>query len=628
MNPKKRLDNQSGYAMIITLLALLLITVIGASLMVMGMNTARITKSERDNQSSYYIAEAGLVEKRAQINEIAKQVYDELKQEYDVIVKPIDKQNFNLQGKFRSGVQKRIQDTLIMSETQTYSEQYAQSPESIVTVTPDSDQQLKYLITSIGKVPSDNGSLREKAVSQTVEIKMIVPNSIEKIQIPGNNTVQKLKACYAIKTSQSISLNNGSVNGDIFTDGNFLIPNGWPIINGNIISKGNTTITGGVIKNNIYTDGFFNIPSSNSNPTIQGNIVARGNASVSGGSLQKDIVSFNDTTINAWMNIGGNVIAKNNIIVNGGLNSLGGKFIYGNTINNIKNPPPRTQNIDLFLTSYLPTEKEKCIEKIPALPDEKLTFPETQATSVANQNIKLDGGVHEVISNTKLNINDYRVLKSNYSLVMDRDMYFSQINIDQNLTLKIDLQNQDRKIYVDNFNNIQGHIELINPGSLEIIVQDSFNSKGKLNAGGQGKVNDLTIRYAGLGGISLSGESDINGSFYIKRAPTLKIASISNSGIRGDLVIFGETSVSFGGGASVTENLILAPYSSITLEGGAEVKGNVIAKNFAINGSGSVTPPVTNSGEWEIPGSKPETIEIPTYNEGNNFLITDSIKQE
>lgn len=604
MKFREKVENQQGYAMLITLLTLVFITVLGLTLMMMAMNTSKITKSERASQSSYYIAEAGLVEKRAQINEIARQVYTTLKAEYDLLESPSDKQKFKLEEKFTSEVQKRIQTNLTMSESQTYSEQNAQSPSSTVTVTPDSTKPLKYLITSLGEVPSDDGSVKEKTVSQNIEVKMLVPNSIDKIEIPGNNTVQKLKACYAIKTSNSVTLNGGTINGDIYTEGRFDIVSGWPTINDSIVAKGNATISGGVFK--------------------------------------KDIVSYNDTIINAWISVGGNVIAKNNIRVNGGINNLGGNYIYGKALTgNINKPRPPQENMDSFLMNYSSVVKDECIENIPALPDESMAFPTTNAISLPNQTLRNKrGNTHDVIKDKILNINNYLIVEDvldddkmsgemvPYKLVLNEDVYFEKINIDKNYTLKIDLKNQHRKIYVDDFNNVQGHIELINAGSLEIIVQKSFNSKGRINVGSGAETSDLTIRYAGSGGVTLTGESDINGSFYIKRAPTLNISNIGNSGIRGDLIIFGETAVKFGGGASVSENLILAPNSSVTLEGGAAVKGNVIAKTFNINQNGSVTPPTNNSGEWEIPGSQPEIIEVPVYKEGNNFLKTGSIKQK
>ncbi|WP_203333177.1 hypothetical protein [Planococcus beigongshangi] len=608
MRLKETIRNQNGYALLITLLTLMLLTVLGLSLMAMAMNTSKITKSERDSQSSYYIAEAGLVEKRAQINEIARQVYSTLRGDY-ISMDPLLKKNFEFEKEFNSRVQKSVLDALDLEEDRTYSEQYAASPTSTVTVVnPDAAQPLKYLITSVGRVPSNNGSIKEKTVSQTVEVKVPAATSTEKIEIPGENTVHKFNACYAIKTSQDIVINNGTIKGDIYTDKNFIVPSG--------------------------------------NPILEGNIIAKGNATLSGGKPEKDIISYNDTTIDAWINIGGNIVARNNIIIKKGPHNLSknGKFIYGRNIafekghnaqNNKQEKIEKRNDMDLFLANYSATGGNRCIENIPALPNESLSFPTSRLPLPDNQTIvytkpkETHEHIYEVLKNGILNIDNWIVRDSNYKLILNEDVYFKEINIDLNeYPLKIDLQNQNRKIYVDKFNNVQGHIELINPGSLEIIVKDSFYSKGKLNIGDKAQTSNFTVRYAGSEGIHLTGESGINGSFYIKNAPYLNIDHISQSGIKGDLVIFGETAVKFGGGASVTENLILAPNSSITLEKGAAIHGNVISKTFAIDGNGSVTPPKQNSGEWQIPGSAPEIIEVPSYDEETTFLITDPLIQK
>lgn len=59
------LKNADGHTLVITLFVVVLITVLGLSLVTMTSNTLKISTNERTDQAVYYIAEAGLVERKA-----------------------------------------------------------------------------------------------------------------------------------------------------------------------------------------------------------------------------------------------------------------------------------------------------------------------------------------------------------------------------------------------------------------------------------------------------------------------------------------------------------------------------------------------------------------------------------
>lgn len=687
MNAFKNIRQEKGYALYITLLTLLIVTVVGVSLLTLTMNTAIVTKSERNNQSAYYIAEAGLVETRAHINEIALQSYYDLKDEYEKIKDPDLKKNYNLERHFlelaKSQIDKFI--TTNMDSESTYGVQFGSiPPESHVTVTPDPSSPLTYTIASVGRVQSEDGNWKEKLVTQNIKISMEVPKSTTTITKPGSAPVEKLKACYAVYSKDPINYAGGTVYGDIYSNGHITISNGN--VEGSVYSDGNI-ITNRDIKGTVAAKGSLKIDGGNisgstygngitiSNGSVGGNLVSYGDLSITGGSISqnaigenvkitngtvtKNLVSMQDLTVQGgsvlsnavshrelfiknYPKIGVNAVAKDNIYVNEAwFEDISGKYIYGNKVSfvnsdngtNKPNKKEKRTDMNTFLNQYpslhsisrpLWGEDVGCLSNMPKLPVIATAFPSTQATSPANQMIQKDvWNRHDVIKDGVLNINSWIVKDTDYRLVMDRDMYFKQINFSENYTLKIDLQNQNRKIYVDNFNNSQGHIELINPGSLEIIVQNSFNSKGELNK--KGKSEDLTIRYAGHSDVNLSGESLINGSLYILRAPRL---TVNANGIRGDLIVYGNTNINISGGSSVSENLILAPNASLALTAGGMINGNIITKSFEMSGGAIVKPPKNNTGEWEVPGSASETVEVPVFGEGEDFLITDPITQE
>ncbi len=60
--------NERGYSLIIVILALAVTSIIGMSLYTITINAHKITSNEHADQSVYYIAEAGLVETKAQLN--------------------------------------------------------------------------------------------------------------------------------------------------------------------------------------------------------------------------------------------------------------------------------------------------------------------------------------------------------------------------------------------------------------------------------------------------------------------------------------------------------------------------------------------------------------------------------
>lgn len=72
MNTLKRnyfnVKNESGYTLILTLIALMLIAVISMSLIGLANNSVSVSKKERTDQSVFYIAEAGVTLARAELN--------------------------------------------------------------------------------------------------------------------------------------------------------------------------------------------------------------------------------------------------------------------------------------------------------------------------------------------------------------------------------------------------------------------------------------------------------------------------------------------------------------------------------------------------------------------------------
>ncbi|PKC50788.1 hypothetical protein RhiirA1_485345, partial [Rhizophagus irregularis] len=64
--------------------------------------------TERDDQSAFYIAEAGLVEMRTSLHEIAKSAYSETLETYNAIEDPVEKSEYDFEGNFIQKTKSKI----------------------------------------------------------------------------------------------------------------------------------------------------------------------------------------------------------------------------------------------------------------------------------------------------------------------------------------------------------------------------------------------------------------------------------------------------------------------------------------------------------------------------------------
>ena len=59
---KRLMKNESGIALVFTLMVLVVLSVLGATIGTVAMANVNLTENERDYQAAYYIAEAGVNE--------------------------------------------------------------------------------------------------------------------------------------------------------------------------------------------------------------------------------------------------------------------------------------------------------------------------------------------------------------------------------------------------------------------------------------------------------------------------------------------------------------------------------------------------------------------------------------
>jgi hypothetical protein len=71
----KSLNNEHGVALVVVLLVIVVITIMGASIMGLAASNMKMSSGERDNQSSYYVAESGVSNRMNVVSTKLKEVY-------------------------------------------------------------------------------------------------------------------------------------------------------------------------------------------------------------------------------------------------------------------------------------------------------------------------------------------------------------------------------------------------------------------------------------------------------------------------------------------------------------------------------------------------------------------------
>ncbi|AJD92907.1 hypothetical protein JMA_35900 [Jeotgalibacillus malaysiensis] len=545
---KRYIDNQRGYSLLLTIFAVMFISIVGVSILSFTLNTTRVTVNEQVNQSSYYIAEAGLIEKRAELNALATAAYEDILNGYNDMPAE-DQAEFGVEGAFYSRVQSLIDEKLTFETTSTYEEQQSVTPFSTAKVTQISSSPLVYEISSAGTIPAEKTPSLTKELKQRVQIQMNVDTETEVVTIPGDGGTTKFQACFSVYAGGDFEHNGGPLKGPIY-------------------SNGKTTLSGG-------------------NASISGNIYSKGEVLLQGGSAR----------------VNGNVYTGQSVTVKGGGASVNG---------------------EIFENFNSEAAQIECVQKAPELPPAETAFPATNVATMPNETIQLHSNKHDVIKNGELNIDNYLVRDTNYVLKLNRDVYFKKISIKSDYQLTIDLQGEHRRIFVDDFDFQQGRVEFINPGKLEIIVQDDLKLTGGSSINRNNDTDQLIIRHAGNKKLTFAGATALNGSLHVKEAD---ITLAGSNNIDGDLFAYGTSDIKITGGSNAADKLIIAPNSNLSISGGGSANGNIIVKDFSITGGGSVNPPDSDYGEWDGPGGE-EDIEVIRYSEDGSFLRTDVLVEE
>lgn len=195
--------NSSGFTLVGVLMVLVVLSVLGMSILIITSNLMKISAGERDDQSAFYVAEAGVVEKTYDINEKVNQAFNTIKTKYDSLPNK-DKGTFDFVGQFYSEVIKKVDG--LSSTTTEFEKSFGNNPTATITVKRKSINPPKYEIESIGNIGK-----KTRTVTQEVIISLN-PSTIPGPELPKN---------IALYINKTINL-SGSVMiyGDVGTKSN------------------------------------------------------------------------------------------------------------------------------------------------------------------------------------------------------------------------------------------------------------------------------------------------------------------------------------------------------------------------------------------------------------------------
>lgn len=579
---KKLKDSERGYTLLGVLMVLMIFTVLGVSILVVTSNSLRISSHERDDQSVYYIAEAGLVQYSTQMNEefesamknkvIPALVENDFKKteeqkDPESIFYSIIESSLST-GEFTIGKE---------SDDITFEKSFGNQPFAVVNITKAGRS---YEITSIGNIGG-----KKRTVFQEVEVvydSEFMPENPTPSNPEDENEVP-LNACYALYTNGSFNGGSGTINGDIYSNEKLIIKNAGASLNGSIYSSKDIEIGGGTGIENVFS--LENIIASGGH--IKGNLISKKNIQISGYPvIEKDI------------------IAKNNIMVKGWFANLTGNYKYGNQIDfeqdgNRSNQREKLKKMtqseieDLVNSMGSVSQNNKimndCTSNMPKLAQPEAIFKGPIGISRPEDEVIKGYNAEDVFFIKNGNLDMTHQKTNGKVLELDSDLYFKKIEITEDKKLYIDLKGASRTIYVDALKIPNGHIELLNAGTLNIQVLNNmkFGAGSSITNENKSNKTNTNIFYGGIEPLLIDGGVDLKSSLHIKDA---NLTVTAGGGVHGDIFVYGENNIKISGGSKVVEQLFLAPKSKFIHNNGV-INGNVIAKEFEMSGGAKINPP-------------------------------------
>lgn len=648
------MSNEKAYVFVVALLLIVLISVMGLSLMTITSNTLKVTQHERKDQSVYYIAEAGLNEKKVEIiqeldnlivtatDDVSKIKDDKLKNDEELRKRKIIERYWEyVEGYFNSldltksthNSYEKINNSINAPESNVFLEDAGTNRDT---------NTFRYTIKSIGTIDETSRTITQ---TFTLAKPILVPDDSA-----GNIPEEKPNFCYGI-LAESITTGND------YNSSNPFSPDIVSLKDDIIISTGqfnNIYSSGAVSVNNTATIAGDTVALSNitisNGATFKKNVVSNGNIEVTGGTptFQSNVFSLGNINLKTGVTSNGFLYAEKDFISSGG--SSIDKAVYGKrsinnlaqwanlgsirystgAINHAQNPK---KNIKLSEADFLNLAQSNInISYYTQLLKPKTSPTEGECGNPLYSNLALptlpnflvvDSSSFEQLNDISLNWNSVN------SITLPDKAYINKVELKENRTLTIDTGNDEKTsktLVIDKLlasNPYNGHLQIVGKGKLSILVLNTLSLKNVENSNNRSPFDNM-IYYAGVNPITIDGNSAIHSSIYAKQADI----NLTGSGkILGNIFLGGSQKITSIGGSSFgtkdKQIVILGPDANFQYSGGVTINGAVALKKFAVN-NGNITHHFDKSKlNLDGMGSKPN---VP-FKVDNNLIITDPQKE-
>ncbi|GED19160.1 pilus assembly PilX N-terminal domain-containing protein [Kurthia gibsonii] len=161
---RKYVKSNDGYALVIALLVITVVTVLGLGILTTTSSSKKLSEEENKDQTAYYIAEAGLNQKKEELK-IAKDVYDKFVE--SIKDQKLTKEQFLNQ--LRTVAEDKLKNQLKPIEygADVFNRKNAKA--NVKTVMTVSETELKFTITSTGIIKSTDSANEKKRTVQSVD---------------------------------------------------------------------------------------------------------------------------------------------------------------------------------------------------------------------------------------------------------------------------------------------------------------------------------------------------------------------------------------------------------------------------------------------------------------------------
>lgn len=268
---KSSLLNDRGFTLLGVLMLVILITVLGVSILTVTSNSLRLSANERTDQSTFYIAESGIVVTRKDMEDKLQSAYelaysktkeDYKKAEEAYYRRPLKEQTgfmFDFAGILENYYLNKVKTDLpnewiVKSDSASFKDRFKfepnysednikTTPSATVTVTrvKESSVEMEYKIYSVGKIGNKKRTVSQKLIVNLDVGNLGDPGTPEIPGTPGTpgqggGLVEGLPKDTAIIVKNEIKIKSSTVIGNIATlkpgSGSIAIDWGTPSING------------------------------------------------------------------------------------------------------------------------------------------------------------------------------------------------------------------------------------------------------------------------------------------------------------------------------------------------------------------------------------------------------------